>query len=161
MNRKYKMRVNLIAFLLLLVSYAAFAGNADDTNLEANWLYDIEVAKEEAKEKNQYILLSFSGSDWCIPCMRLEKDLFTDKAFVDFSKESLTLVRLDFPVRKRNSLPKEQIEHNEALAAQYNPKGNFPLVVIINPAGEVQGYMKQPAVSTEAYLESLREILSQ
>jgi hypothetical protein len=32
------------------------------------WETDFEKAKEEAKSEHRYILLNFSGSDWCGPC---------------------------------------------------------------------------------------------
>ncbi len=39
-----------------------------------NWLTDFEKAKEEAKLSNKSIVMVFSGSDWCAPCIKLDKD---------------------------------------------------------------------------------------
>jgi peroxiredoxin len=56
------------------------------------------------------------------------------------------LVRADFPRMKKNQLSKEQTAYNEKLAEKYNPKGKFPLTVLINPDGKVitewDGYPK-------------------
>lgn len=39
------------------------------------WLTDFNKAKIIAKEDNKLILLNFSGSDWCGPCIKLKKRL--------------------------------------------------------------------------------------
>ena len=35
----------------------------------------IENVKKKATEKKALILLNFSGSDWCIPCIKLHKNI--------------------------------------------------------------------------------------
>lgn len=37
------------------------------------WLTDFNKAKIIAKEDNKLILLNFSGSDWCGPCIKLKE----------------------------------------------------------------------------------------
>ena len=37
---------------------------------------DFEKAKAEAKANNKLVLLTFSGSDWCLPCIKMEKTGF-------------------------------------------------------------------------------------
>ena len=44
---------------------------------------------------------------------------------------------MDFPYKKKNRLPVEQQKHNDDLAAKYNAKGQFPLMVLIDSEGEV------------------------
>jgi thiol-disulfide isomerase/thioredoxin len=34
-----------------------------------------------AREKKELVLLNFSGSDWCGPCMRMRKEIFDDATF--------------------------------------------------------------------------------
>src|ERR671912_83719 len=38
----------------------------------ATWFTNLEKAKSEASQSNKAILLNFSGSDWCAPCIRFE-----------------------------------------------------------------------------------------
>ena len=47
----------------------------------AAWLYNYEQAMNKAKSENKNLLLSFSGSDWCLPCMKMEKKYLIAKAF--------------------------------------------------------------------------------
>lgn len=101
------------------------------------WLTDMDKAKTEARESHRAILLNFSGSDWCVPCIRMEKEIFHSKVFTDFSAANLVLVNADFPRLKKHALSKEQTTRNEALAEQYNPEGRFPFTLLLDAGGRV------------------------
>lgn len=101
------------------------------------WGTDYEHAKETAKQENKYILLNFSGSDWCGPCIRMHDEVFGSEAFKKVAGDDLVLVNADFPRLKKNQLSKEQQKQNEHLADLYNPKGSFPLTVLLSANGKV------------------------
>lgn len=101
------------------------------------WKTNLSKAKEEAKQSNKLILLNFSGSDWCGPCIRLRKEIFGSDAFQNYAAENLVLVNADFPRMKKNQLPKDQTKQNEALAETYNKTGKFPFTVLIDADGNV------------------------
>lgn len=101
------------------------------------WTTDFSKAKTEASAKSKYILLNFSGSDWCGPCMKLKKEILDSEEFLKFAEDKLVLVRADFPRNKKNRLSPEQTQQNEALAEKYNHEGKFPLTVLINADGKV------------------------
>jgi thioredoxin-related protein len=103
----------------------------------AEWTTDFNKAKTEATEKSKYILLNFSGSDWCGPCMKLKKEVLDSEAFLKFAEDKLVLVRADFPRNKKNRLSPQQTKQNEALAEKYNNEGKFPLTVLIDATGKV------------------------
>ena len=145
--------------MALLLFAGVISAGEEPTGQQAHWLQNFEEAKQHAAEQGLPLLISFSGSDWCVPCMRLERDLFTTSEFIHFSKEHLILLKLDFPARKKNLLSEEQLQHNEALAEIYNIKGAFPLVVITNPNGEVTGTMDHPLSSVEAYINSIQSAI--
>ena len=113
---------------------------------EPNWGNDFEKAKLEALEKKKLILLYFSGSDWCGPCIKLKKDVLETEDFQSFSTKNLVLLRADFPRLKKNQLEKIQTERNEKLADKYNNKGKFPLTILLDSSGKVlkewDGYPK-------------------
>jgi thioredoxin-related protein len=116
----------LFASLLLFVNTA-----------KADWGSDIEKAKKEAAASGKMILVSFSGSDWCIPCIKMKKDIFESAAFSEYASKNLVLVRADFPRLKKNKLSKEQTKANQALAGQYNTAGLFPFTVLIDAKGKL------------------------
>lgn len=98
-------------------------------------------------------LLIFSGSDWCLPCIRLEKQVFSTEEFLKFSEGRFKVQKVDFPQTK--TLPPNVKERNEKLAERYNPKGIFPKILLIAPTGEVLITLPQEAATTEAFIKSL------
>lgn len=103
----------------------------------AAWQTDFEKAKAEAKAENKFILLNFSGSDWCGPCIRLHKEIFDSEAFTKYADEHLVLVNADFPRLKKNILSKEQQKQNDALADKYNSDGAFPFTILLDADGKI------------------------
>src|SRR5258708_34732910 len=85
------------------------------------WQPNFELAKKIAKEKHEFILLNFSGSDWCGPCMRLKKEIFESETFSKLADSSLIMVNADFPRNKKNQLDAQTRKQNDALADKYNP----------------------------------------
>src|SRR5438067_13787459 len=79
------------------------------------WLTDFTKAKLEAKESNKNILLNFSGSDWCTPCIRMHKTIFESSSFTAFADKELVLVNADFPRLSKHALSKEQQKQNDDL----------------------------------------------
>lgn len=104
---------------------------------QPTWLTHFEKGKTEAAASNKLIVLNFSGSDWCGPCIRLKKEIFGSDAFANYASEKLVLVNADFPRYKKNALPKEQVKENEGLAEKYNSAGKFPFTVLLNADGKV------------------------
>ncbi|HEX5023947.1 MAG TPA: thioredoxin family protein [Agriterribacter sp.] len=131
--------------LLVIALLALFTYDA------SSWLTDFNEAQKMAKEKHELILLNFSGSDWCGPCIRLHKEIFDSGDFMRIAREQLILVNADFPRLKKNQLPKAQQEQNEMLADKYNAAGNFPSTVLLNAEGKVlkvwDGFPKQGATA--------------
>lgn len=103
----------------------------------SGWGSDLSVAQQAAKDQHKLILLNFSGSDWCGPCIKLKKDVFESTEFQSFAEANLVLVRADFPRLKKNQLAKDQQAKNDALAERYNSDGKFPLTVLLNEQGKV------------------------
>ena len=123
------------------------------------WEPNFEQAKKLAKEKNELILLNFSGSDWCVPCIGLRKEFLESEVFSEFSSKNLILVNADFPRRKKNEVSSEQNKRNEALAEQYNKNGVFPLTLLLNSEGKVlKTWEGKPKVSVKKWIEEIQII---
>jgi thioredoxin-related protein len=142
------MKVTMVSLLLM-----AFAPSV--------WLTNFDAAKSTAATENKYILLNFSGSDWCAPCIKMKKEVFESDSFSSIAEKQLVLVRADFPRTKKNQLPKDQSEHNDALAEKYNPEGKFPFTLLLDSNGKVirqwDGYV---FASQEAFIADLEKVLS-
>ena len=91
-----------------------------------DWSNDFSEAKQLSLEKDLPILLVFSGSDWCAPCIKLEKNVWMSEYFINYAPEHYILLKADFPKRKQNALSLEKQRENDELAKQFNPNGHFP-----------------------------------
>ena len=124
-----------------------------------NWVLDFDKALIIAKDSNKIIILVFSGSDWCAPCMKLEKEVWQTDTFQKYANDHYVMVRADFPRKKANKLSKEQENKNAHLAEMYNPNGYFPSVVIIDKNKNIllqTGYKK---LSPQEYIEHLNSYI--
>lgn len=101
------------------------------------WESNFEAAKKAAQENHKLILLNFSGSDWCGPCIRLRKEILESEVFTKMADTSLVLVNADFPRNKKNRLSAELTKQNEALADIYNRDGKFPFTLLLDAEGKV------------------------
>ena len=109
---------------------------ASDASTESTWLLSLDEAQTAAEASNKSILLVFSGSDWCGPCIKLKKSVLSGDAFQTFANDNVVLLLADFPRRKKNKLSSEQQSLNDALAERFNPEGQFPLTVLLDASGQ-------------------------
>lgn len=130
------------------------------TNTATHWENDFSKAKQTATTEHKYILLNFSGSDWCGPCIRLHKEIFDSELFAAFANDKLVLVNADFPRQKKNQLPKNQQAQNEQLADKYNTAGSFPLTLLLDADGKVvkvwDGFYK---AGTAKFIDEIKEAI--
>jgi protein disulfide-isomerase len=98
------------------------------------WLTNFDMALAAAKEQNRHVLVEFHGSDWCPPCIKLQKEVLATDAFKTFAADRLVLVDIDFP--RRTPLADAQRAHNSALAERYGIEG-LPTVILLSPKGEI------------------------
>ena len=122
----------------------------------ADWQPDFETAKRVAQKEGKCILLNFSGSDWCGPCVRLKKEDFDSNSFEQFADSSLVLVNADFPRNKKNQYSKEVQQRNDALADQYNPLGKFPFTLLLTPEGKVIRSWEGYSNNSQAFLAQIK-----
>ncbi|MBQ0908733.1 thioredoxin family protein [Flavobacterium sp. F-328] len=140
------MKNNLISTVLLLFA-VVITSNAQ------SWKTSFTEAKAQAAAENKNILLVFSGSDWCAPCIKLDKTIWQSEVFKSESAQKWVIYKADFPKKKANLLPLELTESNKKLAEQYNKAGNFPLVLLLNPAGSVLGISGYKNGSPQEYIQ--------
>ena len=143
-------RINLAA--LCMMALTMFAANAADDS----WLTDFEKAKKIATEKQIPILIDFTGSDWCGWCIKLDKEVFSQKAFKDYAKDNLVLFMADFPRAKTQS--DELKKQNRELMTKFGIRG-YPTIVLVNAKGEELARTGYRRGGPEAYVSHLKDIL--
>ena len=120
-----------------------------------NWLTDINEAKQVASQNNQKIILVFQGSDWCAPCIKLDREIWSTNEFKTYADDNYVMLQADFPRKKKNSLSDAQQEKNNKLAETYNKNGYFPFVVILDDSGNVLGEMGYLKISPNEYIAKI------
>ncbi len=103
---------------------------------QLDWLTDVNAAQARSRAEKKLTLINFTGSDWCPPCMRLRKEVFSQPEFAEYAKENLVLLEADFPRRKQ--LSSAQQAANEALARKFGIEA-FPTIVVLSPEGKEVG----------------------
>ena len=148
--------MKLITLFIAMVFASSFSNTPGKT-----WLTNFEQAKLEASQAKKYILLNFSGSDWCMPCIRLKAEIFSSESFAAFAGDNLILANADFPRLKKNQLEKNQLQHNEVLAEKYNPHGKFPLTILLDSSGTViRQWEGVPQKSPELFVDEIKKLLN-
>lgn len=135
----------VIAFAIQSVScFAQIKNNADEA---------FRIATETQKP----VLLVFAGSDWCAPCIRFEKQVLSESTFQDYAKENLVILKADFPQRKK--LPSDEQKQNDSLAEQFNPKGEFPKLVLLREDKSVLSTLTYSNQSSDEFISQIKDSL--
>lgn len=140
----------------MTLSLAAEPVKTEQQEQEAVWLTDFKEAQQLAEKEKKVMLVDFTGSDWCPWCIKLDEEVFSQKAFQKYAAENLVLVMIDFP-KKKQQTPAQKKANNE-LAEKYKVEG-FPTVLLLKPDGSVivqTGYRRGGA---EAYVKYLKKQL--
>ena len=135
----------------LLLAFCAGVCQVRSENVE--WFTDAEAAQAKAREENKLVLLNFTGSDWCIWCQRLKRDVFDKPEFAQFAQSKLVLVEVDFPQHK--TLPEAQQQANARLDKTYHIN-SYPTIILLDPNGKQiarMGYLFGGASAFIAKLE--------
>ncbi len=102
---------------------------------EGAWIHDdIELARKQAGGK--CLLIEFTGSDWCLPCNKLRREVLTRPGFEAEASKDFVLLELDYPRMKEQ--PAAVKEANRKLADEYGIEA-FPTVIFTDSLGRPLG----------------------
>ncbi len=126
------------------------------------WTSDFEAAKKQATKENKFLLINFTGSDWCGYCIKLKKDVFSDDAFNQGVKDKFILVELDFPKKPENisNLSEAVIAQNKALEKTYAVNKGFPTIYLTDAQGKPFAKTGFLPVSGKTYVKHLNALLA-
>ncbi|MDM7924881.1 MAG: thioredoxin family protein [bacterium] len=123
----------------------------------SNWSENYDKSLALAASSGKTLLINFTGSDWCPWCVKLEKEVFSQKAFQDYASTSLVLMKADFPKTKK--LADSVRAQNQALADKYGVQG-FPTIVLLNGKGEKISQTGYQEGGAEAYVRHLKSLIA-
>jgi len=127
--------------------------------LAQNWQTNYGEALALASKSERPIVLVFSGSDWCAPCIKLDRAIWQSQDFQEYAQNNFVLLKADFPRKKSNQLSEKRKLENQQLAHRFNPKGHFPLVVVLDNTGRLLGKTGYKKMSPQEYISHLNSFL--
>ena len=122
---------------------------------EVTWLTNFETAQARARSEKKLLLIEFTGSDWCPPCIMLGRQVFSQSEFKDYAAQHLVLLEVDFPRRKE--LSPEQRAANEKLAEQFGIDG-VPTVIILDSSGRKIGELDYMPGGPKPFIAAVEEL---
>ena len=112
-----------------------------DSNMETKrqgWLTSYEQAKTLSRQSGKPILMDFTGSDWCVYCKKLKKEVFNKSEFETWARENVVLLELDFP--KYGDQSDVLRRQNDELKQKFNIS-SYPTVLLVDANENVIGKM--------------------
>lgn len=142
-----------------LILTAVISLNFLNVSLTQDEIYfaDSTAAMEHANANDSKILMVFSGSDWCRPCIQFKNDILLTETFKEYVENKIAILYLDFPAKKKNKLSKEQTAHNELLAEKFNKSGAFPHLVLMDAEMKKLKDLKFSGQSVDSFIKELND----
>ncbi len=148
----------LIQALVMTVVVMVF-GNSFTTNSLAQdaeqWGTDAKAATTQAAAEKKDMLLLFTGSDWCPPCIKLEKQVLGTSDFIEQGQQQFILVKFDFP--QNTELAPELESQNAEWADRFGVEG-FPTLVLVDSAQKPYAFTGFRDENPKDYLAHLSEL---
>ena len=115
------MRQILLMFTMMIAvilgcSETTSEGQRSGHGDESGWLVDFAEAKAKSAEEGRPILMEFTGSDWCPPCMVLHDNVLSSDVFKQQIPEKFILLELDSPRDKSKQTPEEIAQYKKLSA---------------------------------------------
>ena len=118
------------------------------------WTTDLAAARARAAAENKDVLMLFTGSDWCPPCMQLEAEVFS-RAPASRLEDDFVPVLFDFPNGKPQ--PPELVAANAAAQEAYGVEG-YPTVLLTTPDGTRYGQVRYGGGGPAAFLADTKAL---
>ena len=88
------MKIRIVLFTIFLGTGILFA---------QDWQTDLTKAKEISKAGNKPIILVFQGSDWCAPCIKLDRKIWSSEEFQNYAADHFVIgSRQNKKIKMRN-----------------------------------------------------------
>lgn len=151
MSRAAAVRMGLfVAVGAVVLALSASAGELWTENAQEAMA---QAAKEKKEKKD--LLINFTGSDWCGWCIKLDKEVFSQDAFVAEASKHFVFLKLDFP--KSRPLSDEIKKQNAEWQKKFAVRG-YPTIILADATGKPYAQTIYRPGGADAYLKHLAEL---
>jgi thiol:disulfide interchange protein len=129
---------------LALLTLTGFASAA------SGWMTNIDSALKLGKQKNKPVMVEFTGTKWCPPCIMMEDKVFKQSTFTKAASKKFILVKIDIPKPGSSSAKRYQ-----DIMRKYRVTG-VPTILLFGEDGrEFSRFGAAEFPSVEAFLAKL------
>ena len=121
------------------------------------WNDRLDFALDTARAEQRPVLALFCGSDWNPACQKMEQNVFSEQAFVDYAKDNLVLLRVDFP---QSFQLDPSIASENARLKESHGISDLPTVLFLDPDGKELLRTPGGSAAAEEYVRGWREALA-
>lgn len=86
------MRMKKLINTILLI-FLIQIGFAQEVEMITDW----NKAKELAEKESKRILIILTGSEWCVPCKKMDKNVIDNFEFQKYAEQNLIVFLIDLP----------------------------------------------------------------
>ncbi|CAM1361364.1 Protein disulfide isomerase [Tenacibaculum sediminilitoris] len=148
-------------FLLVVVMSVCISSYSQEKKTDSlkttNWESSYNKALKKVKEERKPMLIYFKGSDWCGPCKKLDKELFSTEKFKKLSEKNFILYEADIPFNE-DLVENEKLGINKKLAKKYKVS-SYPTILFINHKQKIIAY-KKGLLLTEYYYPFFESVIN-
>ena len=87
------MKTRNVLLLFILFTCGSRFGYSQELKMYTNW----DEAQSSAQKEDKEILIILTGSEWCAPCKKMDKNVISNIEFINFAKNNLILFIVDLP----------------------------------------------------------------
>lgn len=120
------------------------------------WLTDFEQGLVRAREEGKPMLVEFTGSDWCVWCQRLDREVFIQPGFKEYAENRFVLVELDFP--HAEPLPDEVFKQRDELRQKFKVE-EYPTVIVLSSASQEMGRLSYMEGGIGSFVGSVEKLI--
>jgi thiol-disulfide isomerase/thioredoxin len=118
------------------------------------WTTNLESALALAKQNKKFVMAQFTGSDWCPPCIMMQKAVFSKSSFTRLVPKKFILVKIDVP-RSNEAMSLK----NSKVMKNYNVTG-VPTILLFGDDGkEFSRFGASQYPTVEGFIDKLSEEL--
>jgi len=138
----------------LITAILAVAALSSTAVADSGWLTDVHAGIVKAKKEGKAVMVEFTGSDWCPPCIMMHKRVFSKKEFTTAASKKYVLVKIDIPHGDRELYVK-----NQKVLDKYGV-GVVPTVILLgNDGKEFDRFTASRYPTVDEFLAKLKSAL--
>ena len=119
------------------------------------WMTDLEAAQHRAAEQDKDLLVLFTGTEWCLNCVKFEQDVLARPDFAT-AAELFVLVKLEYPAyddELSEEIRKDYLDWREHYGIQA-----FPTVILTDASGNPYAGTGNIGLGPKEYVAHLRKL---